>query len=169
MRALTPREKNLGVFTVVGSVLIGGWGIHSRLERRIFVQMEEAAAAREKIEQSRELLKVPEEPKMAQKEAPKVVTLEPPKRSSLFILHDLTLPKEAEKIKIQSTVKTGDHSFQLTVQGEFVELMHFLSFLERQEGKFSVSMASWTRAGGIEKSGRPSRDIVGVFQLNMKS
>jgi hypothetical protein len=177
---LSNREKNMGVMVLGLSLFIIGWGIRSRWDRKVEQGKESLLGLEERLNQSKKLLTMGNEP-----EAPLLSSTAVPadSNSSLFLLRDLTDSDVAKKVRIISAERGLNGVYRLEVEGEFQELMRFMGFLERQEGKFVLQTVNIHRSERIEggpagqtpnpevairPAGTPSRKVLAIFQLSMK-
>lgn len=168
MRTLSYREKNLGVFTVFFCCIVGLYGFRSHFERTRIRLAAEVEVRQQKVDRAKALVAAAEAARPAVK--PVIAAIPSVNRKvTLYLLDDIADSREGQHVRIVSAEKSGDASYRIIVQGEFEEMMQFLSFLERQDGKFVVSGAQLHRLSDAGESGAPNRNIQATVQLSMRS
>jgi hypothetical protein len=181
-RQLNAREKNMGFLVFSLSLMIIAWGISSRKQREMVRLSDEVTEAEEKFNKTKTMIDesvvalAASRPRIQVAPSGQVQNVD--RKATLHFLRDLTVPEMVDKVKIISAEKKGDAGYTLTVEGEFTELMRFMSFLERKDGKFllekaSIAKVSEDQPGGAPQNIRtaqtgPSRRVQAIFQLNMK-
>jgi len=176
-RALSIREKNMGVMVLALCFIIIGWGAKSRWSRKAERAREEVSAVQDRLEQTKKLLATAPTDTNAGASPIEVVI---DRHSSLFLLRDLTAPDLAHKVTVIGATRGTNGEYQIEVEGEFQELMRFMSFLERRDGKFLLHAANFRRANQLTPGGAspadagrivsasPSRKVQATFNLTMK-
>lgn len=158
MRELNSREKNLGVMVMLICVPFLVTTVKKSLKKQSTVLNERLVASQQMIQVAEaELTKA-----TTQNAAPQVAAEasgEEAKRS-MTLLKDLTLPKETQSIRVMRVERTGSSSFRMEVQGEFPEMMKFLSYLERGDSRFAVASAEINRTATVASSNpAPGNDV----------
>jgi hypothetical protein len=177
---MTIREKNLGVVVIFLCLMIILWGLKHNWNKKLERTKEDLVSLQDRLEQTKKLLTLPEAPAEAANPAAGAPAEAVDTHDSLFLLRDLTASDLSQKLRIVSATRNDSGVYQVEVEGEFQELMRFMSFLERQDGKFLLQTAKFRRAGDGGNGGPagdvnrvsqvvgPSRRVVATFHLGMK-
>lgn len=178
--ALNAREKNLALVVVIVSAL-GGWWYQSRnLAKKEAVLEGDTLALEERIRQTgasvAELRAAVEAGRGAKEGAPGQPVRPQIKQSlaTLSLLEDLTLPRETRNLRVVSVTRGDGGAFSMTIEGQFAEIMRYLSFLERAESRFSVGNVTLGRMDETDRqpdssiSTQRARQVRGNIQIVMK-
>ena len=178
MRELNSREKNLGVLVALICLPFLATTVTKKLNHQALVAADRLAGAQRQVEEAQAQLTRATERDRAPA-AQTTPTVEG--RHSMTLLNDLTLPPETKSIRVMRVERTGETTFRMELNGEFSEMMRFLSYLERGDSRFSVATAEIHRtqegprapAGGgdVAEATEPvesARLIRGIFNLVSK-
>jgi hypothetical protein len=185
MRKLTAREKNMGVVVFFLCLFIIQYGMKYRSGKRLELAKEELMIAETRFNETKTQVQhnldaaAKAHPKLAAKEADKSASINlTEKKATLFLLRDITFPELEDKVKILSADKKGEGDYVINVEAEFAEMMSFLSFMERQDGKFTILQGSLTKGEGSPDLGGgkgsspdrsiPGRSVKATLTLHMK-
>lgn len=161
MRELTLREKNLSVIVVIVCGFGMWWYTARMFHRRIEGMESEILGLNERIRQTNgSLAQLRSAGAAGSTSATPTISNS---RVSLALLKDLTLPMESEAVRVVTVNRGENGAYTMTVEGQFGEMMRFLSYLERQDSRFSVGGIQF---GRISENG--VRRIRASFQIAAK-
>ena len=140
-------------------MVVGGYMVFSKNIQTDVLQLQHRVEAAEaQLKRTHILMaSVPEEQ----------VRITHPAGLSLTLLQELTLPLEADRVEVVSLSRSSPPKVTLTLEGEYADLMRYVGYLERDEGRFRISGGEFSRDKvGTRKSGSgetnamivPSRD-----------
>ncbi len=168
MRILTAREKNLTTLVIVIGLFSSWWYLNRILtkttfdmEGQVFEINSRLTASQKALNQLREEIAVDQG-----KETKQEFTIAQSK-ITMGLMEDLTIPAEASLVRILSVNHQDGAAFALVVEGQFIEMMRFISFLERTDSRFWVGSIQLGRSGSDTKQPNTGR-VRGSIQIAMK-
>ena len=170
MIALSDREKNLGLFVLV-VCLLSGWWYLGRVLRKKSAELEaQMTAVDQQVKQmnaslaSLQASAIGNDP-AATNAGPTIVQ----SALTMTLLKELTVPEEAENVRVLSVTRSEAGTFNMQVEGRFAEMMRFLSYFERNGSRFSVGNIQLGKDGsGGDGGGEKAWNIKGSIQIVMK-
>lgn len=170
MREFNNREKNFGVLTVVICGMLISYSVNRRTTKAVQFMIEELDLNQQKITKAQELLSDAEKEKQLKEKKPEVAQFKGDRMLSVNLMKDLTSSGQLNNIKVLSAEKVNPDTFKINIEAEFVEMMRFFTYLERQDGKFAIGSAQVSRPNALGAEGKaPSRHLNATFQLGAKS
>jgi hypothetical protein len=152
---LNAREKNLGVAVVAILVYLICRLSCARLDARVIELTERLSRVTEARHQAESLLKTGESAPVVHAVAGEG------SKPTMTLLGDLTAIGGAENVRVLGVERSSPSSFKLTLEGRFADLMHFLSFLERNDGSFSVAGGEIERPESQSTAASEARPTMG--------
>jgi len=158
MKKLSSREKSLAA--IIGVTCVVGLGVFIKKQMRLKLERYEAelVSVQQQVQQSRN----------------SIAMFRPvPQTSSktvLTLLKDLTQPGDVYNVKIKAVDKIGEDMFKVAIEGEFQNVMKFISYIERTEGAFVVDDADMAKMAdtNTDRNAEPRKIIRGLFTLSTR-
>lgn len=148
MRVMTAREKNLTTIVAIVGLFSAWWYLNrilgatsADLEAQIMEMNDRMKNSQKALDQMRQ------EIASVDNREEKVVFSVPQSKITKALLEDLTEPAESNMVKILSVQHAEGAAFAMVVEGKFVEMMRFISFLERIDSKFWVGNIQLGKSG----------------------
>lgn len=173
MKQMNPREKNLALLVLIISTMVAWGAIKKQMKKEMDRINASIAAAEAQVEQSKAALVQLTTPHAVKNK----VTQPAPTFdgvATLNILRDITMSKEAGQIRISRLERVGDKGYRVIADGSFSQMMHFLSYLERMNGRFSVTSGELSKLQSEQKDqgdvvlSQPKREIRATLNLSLR-
>ncbi len=166
MKALNAREKNLGLLVLFFGLMFMWWSITRNMEREIAIAEGDTTGMTERLRQGQASVALLNASLSGPAPGAGATGFIAQSATSLALLKELTLPVETKNLKILSVNRADATNFNMVVEGRFIEMMRFISYLERHESNISVGNVGLSRG---ENTTGNSGNIRGTISIAMRA
>lgn len=149
MKQMNTREKILTLLVLSAAIFTGAKFFVGRMDREVASLGERLTRAQEQSKDAGALIARPTH---------SVDSNDAEEKVTLSLLWDLNAPGVARGsdggVRIVGVERSSPKSFRLTIEGKFAELMRYVSYLERPDGRFVLVAAEVVRSGGAGGKGQ---------------